>query len=94
MREDSQIDFAAGNAFLHAFFLGGGRILRISDFSNNRFFQALENLISKEEYYKENNYKPNKSFKLWQIWRRQLHSWLPIGTIRINYRPRPILHIM
>ena len=40
--EDSQIDFAAGNFFL-----------RISNFSNNRFFQALDkNLISKEEYYK------------------------------------------
>ena len=40
IREDSQIYFAAGNIFLHVFFLGG--ILRISNFSNNRFFQALE----------------------------------------------------
>ena len=42
-REDSQIDFATGNVFLH-FLLGGGRggggtQERFSNFSNKRFFQ-------------------------------------------------------
>ena len=41
IREDSQIDFAAGTLFA-CFFLGRGGILLISNFSNNRFLQALE----------------------------------------------------
>ena len=53
IREDSQIDFAAGNVFCMFFFWGGGRgfyasqILAIID-----FFKHWKNLISKEEYYK------------------------------------------
>ena len=83
---------------------GGGEVTqeRFSNFSNNRFFQAEklpENLASKEEYYTQHNFKPKKSFKLEQIWRRQLHSWLPIGTIHINYSPTrlglgPILRVI
>ena len=55
----------------------GGTQERFSNFSNNRLFQAEklpENLVSKEEYYRQHNFKPNKLFKLEQIWRRQLHS--------------------
>ena len=40
-----------------------------------------------EEFYRKHKFRPNKSFKLWQIWHPQGHSWLPIGTVRINYRP-------
>ena len=87
------------------FFLGGGEGFmqkRFSNFSNNRFFMQRnyrKNVVSKEEYYRQHNFKPNKSFKLEQIWRRQLHSWLPMGTIRINYRPTrlglgPILRVI
>ena len=41
-REDSQIDFATGNIFLHVFFFLGGGVTqeRFSNVSNNRFFQA------------------------------------------------------
>ena len=80
LREDSQIDFATVNVFC-TFGGGGGGVggftqERFSNFSNNRFFQtettgktllARKNIIG-------NYFKPNKSFKLGQIWRRQLHS--------------------
>ena len=60
--------------------LGGGGVLRknvsqilaIIDFFKQRNYR--ENLVSKEEYYRQHNFKPNKLFKLEQIWRRQLHS--------------------
>ena len=53
-----------------------------------------KNIVSKEEHIRWHNFKPNKSFKLGQMWCRQLHSWLLIGTIHINYRPdfTPRLH--
>ena len=75
-REDSHIDFVTGNVFCT---FGGRGVTqeRLSNFSNNRFFQAEklpENLVSKEEYYNQHNFKPNKLFKLEQIWRRQLDS--------------------
>ena len=77
--------------FARFFFLGWGVTQeRFSNFSNNRFFQAEklpQNLFSKEEYYRQHNFEPNKSFKLGQIGRRQLHSSLLIGTIHVNYRP-------
>ena len=68
-----------GKRFLH-FFGGGGVVLHKNvskNFSNNRFFQAEklpEKSCQQEEYYRQHNSKPNKSFKLEQIWRRQLHS--------------------
>ena len=79
-REDSQIDFAQyGKRFLHVWGGGGGglrnnvsQILAIINFFKQRNFR--KNLVSKEEYYRQHNFKPNKSFKLEQIWRRQLHS--------------------
>ena len=37
------------------------------------FSSYREKLVSKEECYMQHNFKPNKSFKLGQIWRRQLH---------------------
>ena len=48
IREDSQIDFATGNVFLHVWGGGGGGVTeeRFSNFSNNRFFQA-EKLLEK-----------------------------------------------
>ena len=58
---------------------GGGlsknvsQILAIINFSAETL---PENLVSKEEYYRQHNFKPNKSFKLEQIWRRQLHQFL------------------
>ena len=61
--------------------LGGGvgglrknvsQILAIIDLFKQRNYQ--KNLVSKEEYYRRHNFKPNKLFKLEQIWRRQLHS--------------------
>ena len=76
--------------------LGGGggglrknvsQILAIIDFFKQRNYR--KSLASKEEYYRQHNFKPNKLFKFEQIWRRQLHSWLPIGTIRRNYRSSP-----
>ena len=76
-REDSQHDFATGNVFLH---VGGGRgglrknvsqILAVIDFFKQRNYR--KNLVSKEQYYRQHNFKPDKSFKLEQIWRRQLH---------------------
>ena len=74
---------------------GGGAVTqeRFSNFSTNRFFfkqrNYRKNLVSKEEHYRQHNFKPNKLFKLEQIWRRPLHSRLPIGTIRINCSPTP-----
>ena len=53
MREDSQIDFAAGNAFLHAFSLGGGgfyasQILAIIDFLRHwKTLSARKNITRK-----------------------------------------------
>ena len=77
LKEDSQIDFATGNVFC-TFFLGGGVTQeRFSNFSKSDFFNQRndrKNLVSKEEYDRQHNFKPNKSFKLEQIWRRQLHS--------------------
>ena len=74
-REDSQIDFVRRSVFLHVW--GGLRknvsqILAIIDFFKQRNYRR--NLVSKEEYYRQQNFKPNKLFKLEQIWRRQLHS--------------------
>ena len=85
--------FCYGKRFLHAWGEGGGgglhknvsQILAIIDFFKQRNYR--KNLLSKEEYYRQHNFEPNKSFKLGQIRRRQLHSRLPIGTICINYRP-------
>ena len=57
---------------------GGGlrknvsQILAIIDFFKQKNYR--KNLVSKEEYYRQHNFKPNKLFKLEQIWRRQLHS--------------------
>ena len=75
---------------LFAHFGGGlfkniSQILAIIDFFEQKNYQ--KNFVSKEEYYRQRNFKPNKSFKLEQIWHRQLHSWLPIGTIHIKYSP-------
>ena len=68
-REDSQIDFAMGNVFFAR--LAGcknvSQILAIIDFFKQRNY--WESLDSKEEYYRQHNFKPNKSFKLEQIWR-------------------------
>ena len=60
---------------------GGGRegglrknisqILAIIDFFKQINYR--KKLVSKEEYYRQHNFKPNKSFKLEQIWRRQLY---------------------
>ena len=78
IREDSQIDFATGNVFLHVWGGGGGlhknvsQILAIIDFFKQRNY--WKNRVRKEEYYRQHNFKPNKSFKRGQIWRRQLHS--------------------
>ena len=91
-REDSQIDFATGNVFCKfGGREGGGWGVTQEGFSNfsiNRYFfkqrNYRKNFVRKEEFYRQHNFKPNKSFKLEQIWRRQLHSWLPIGTIRIT----------
>ena len=82
---------------------GGGshknisQILAIIDFFKQRNY--LKNLVSNEEYYRQHNFKPNKSFKLGPIWCCQLHSCLPIGTIHINYRTTrlglgPVLHVI
>ena len=63
-REDSLIDFVTGNVFCT---FGGVTQERFSNFSSNRFFQAEKlpkNLLSKEEYYRQHNFKPNKLFKL------------------------------
>ena len=48
------------------------QILAIIDFFKQRNYR--KNLVSKEEYYRQHNFKPNKSFKLGQIWHRQPHS--------------------
>ena len=48
------------------------QIWAIIDFFKQRNYR--KNLVSKEEYYRQHNFKPNKSFKLEQMWRRQLHS--------------------
>ena len=48
------------------------QILAIIDFFKQRNY--WKNLVSKEEYYRQHNFKPNKLFKLEQIWRRQLHD--------------------
>ena len=48
------------------------QILAIIDVFKQRNY--WKNLVSKEEYYKQHSFKPNKSFKLEQIWRRHLHS--------------------
>ena len=75
-REDSQIDFVTGNV-LCTFGGGGGlrknvsQILAIIDFFKQINYR--KNLVSKEEYYRQDNFKPNKLFKLEQIWRRQLY---------------------
>ena len=61
------------------------QILAIIDFFKQRNY--WKNLVSKEEYYRQHNFEANKLFKVEQIWRRPLHSRLPIGTVRINYSP-------
>ena len=48
------------------------QILAIIDFFKKRNY--WKNYVSKEEHYRQHNFKPNKSFKLGQIWGRQLHS--------------------
>ena len=70
-REDSQIDFVTGNVFCT--FWGRLRknvsqILAIIDFFKRRNYR--KDLVSKEEYYRQHNFKPNKLFKLEQIWHR------------------------
>ena len=86
--------FCYGKRFFARLGGGGGmgvlhknvsQILATIDFFKQRHY--WKNLVSKEEYYRQHNFEPNKSFKLGQIGRRQLHSWLLIGTIRVNYRP-------
>ena len=77
VREESQIDFALGNVsctfgevgVLHK---NVSQILAIINFFKQRNY--WRNLVSKEEYYRRHNFKPNKSFQLGQIWHRQLHS--------------------
>ena len=65
LRDDSQIGFATGNVFCT---FGGGlyknvsQILEIIEFFKQRKYR--KNLVSKEEYYRQHNFKPNKSFKL------------------------------
>ena len=39
------------------------QILAIIDLFKQRNYR--KNLVSKEEYYRRNNFKPNKLFKLW-----------------------------
>ena len=74
-------DFATGNVFCTFGWGGGGggglhknvsQILAIIDFFKQKNYP--KNRVRKEEYYRQHNFKPNKSFKLGQIWRRQLHS--------------------
>ena len=48
------------------------QILAMIDFFKQRNYR--KNLVSKEEYYRQRNFEPNKSFKLGQIWRWQPHS--------------------
>ena len=77
VREDSQIDFATVNVFLHVSGVGVlhknvYQLLATIDFFKQRNYR--KNLVSKEEYYRQHNFEPNKSFKLGQIGRRQLHS--------------------
>ena len=48
------------------------QIVAIIDFFKQRNYR--KNCVSKEEYYRQHNFKPNKSFKLGQIRRRQPHS--------------------
>ena len=72
-REDSQIDFATGNVFCKFGGGGGGgglrknasHILALIDFFKQRNYR--KNFVSKEEYYRQHNFKPNNSFKLEQI---------------------------
>ena len=69
--------FYYGKRFLARLGWGGGggglhknvsQILVIIDFFKQRNYR--KNLVSKEEYYRQHNIKPNKSFNLGQIWRR------------------------
>ena len=73
--------FCYGKRFLHVWGGGGGegglhknvsQILATIDFFKQRNYR--KNLFSEEEYYRQHNFEPNKSFKLGQIGRRQLHS--------------------
>ena len=66
-REDLQIDFVTGNVLRK----NVSQILAIIDFFKQINYR--KNLVSKEEY-RQDNFKPNKLFKLEQIWRRQLYS--------------------
>ena len=55
-----------------------------SNFGNDRFFKwrnCQENLVSKEEF------RPNKLFKLGQIWHQQRHSCLPTHNVHVNCGP-------
>ena len=69
-----------GETFLHVWGRGGGgglrknvsQILAIIDFFKQK--NCRKNVVSKEEYCRQHNFKPNKLFKLEQIWRGQLHS--------------------
>ena len=69
-REDSQIDFVMGNVW--GLLKNVSQILAIIDFFKQRNYRR--NLVSKEEYYRQHNFKPNNLFKPEQIWNRQLHS--------------------
>ena len=66
---------------------GGLTQERFSNFSNNRFFQAKKlpekNLVSKEEYYRQHNFKQTKSFNLDKFGVGNYIPDLPIGTICI-----------
>ena len=71
--------FCYGKRFFAPLGGGGGglhknvsQILATIDFFKQRNY--WKNLFSKEEYYRQHNFEPNKSFRLGQIGRRQLHS--------------------
>ena len=69
LRETFFCTFGGGGGGLHK---NVSQILAMIDVFKQRNYQ--KNLVSEEEYYRQHNFKPNKSFKLGQIWRRQPHS--------------------
>ena len=56
VREDSQIDFATGNVFCNFSWGGGGGGV----WHKQRNY--WKNLARKEQYYRQHNFKPSKSF--------------------------------